>query len=272
MGSLVLRLLCGVIVAAAAVFECGCARTFDIGGRDGWVLAPAEGYNHWAERNRFLINDILAFKYKSGQDSVLQVTAPSYYTCNATIPILNMSTGDDSFKLDHSGPFYFISGVQAHCQKGQKLIVVVLSPRPLPTAAPPKPAAAPTAVTPPSPSPTAAAPVPHSTIPPSPATSPGTAPATTPAGAHVPSPGPATAPSTPRHGKVPAAAPAPAGPTSAAPTSISPATAEGNATAVPPSGSHGGAPALAPGKSSAEGGLTGSTVLVVAITVALMVM
>ncbi|KAL7239253.1 hypothetical protein ACSBR2_005200 [Camellia fascicularis] len=30
-------------------------------------------------------------------------------------------------KLNRSGPFYFISGEEGHCDKGQKLIVVVMS-------------------------------------------------------------------------------------------------------------------------------------------------
>jgi len=32
-------------------------------------------------------------------------------------------------KLDRSGPFYFISGAEGHCEKGQKLVTVVLSVR-----------------------------------------------------------------------------------------------------------------------------------------------
>lgn len=36
--------------------------TFYVGGRDGWVLNPKEEYIHWAERNRFQINDTLSTK------------------------------------------------------------------------------------------------------------------------------------------------------------------------------------------------------------------
>ncbi|KAE8720455.1 nuclear nucleic acid-binding protein C1D [Hibiscus syriacus] len=46
----------------------------------------------------FLSLYITVWKYDSGQDSVL-------------------------------GPFYFISGAKGHCEQGQKLVVVVLSPR-----------------------------------------------------------------------------------------------------------------------------------------------
>ena len=33
--------------------------SFDVGGKDGWVINPSESYNHWAERNRFQVNDSL---------------------------------------------------------------------------------------------------------------------------------------------------------------------------------------------------------------------
>jgi len=35
------------------------AYNFFVGGKDGWVLHPSEKYNHWAERNRFRVNDTL---------------------------------------------------------------------------------------------------------------------------------------------------------------------------------------------------------------------
>jgi len=35
------------------------ARQYDVGGRDGWVAKPSEDYNHWAQRNRFQVNDTL---------------------------------------------------------------------------------------------------------------------------------------------------------------------------------------------------------------------
>lgn len=33
------------------------ARTFYVGGDDGWVLEPSKNYTNWAERYRFQIND-----------------------------------------------------------------------------------------------------------------------------------------------------------------------------------------------------------------------
>ncbi|XP_054811379.1 early nodulin-like protein 2 [Prosopis cineraria] len=102
---------------------------FYVGGKDGWVLKPSEGYNHWAERNRFQVNDTLYFKYKKGSDSVLVVEKADYDSCNTKNPMKKMNDGDSYFIFDKSGPYFFISGNSNNCQKGQKLIVVVLAVR-----------------------------------------------------------------------------------------------------------------------------------------------
>ncbi|PON74863.1 Cupredoxin [Trema orientale] len=137
------------------------AYKFFVGGKDGWVLNPSESFNHWAERNRFQVNDTLFFKYKEGSDSVLVVNRDDYDTCNATNPKLSLTDGGSVFTFDRSGPFYFISGNTQNCQKGQKLVVVVLAVRDKkrqPTSPPPA-----------SPPPASVAPLPPSTAPTSPA-------------------------------------------------------------------------------------------------------
>ncbi|KAI9083576.1 hypothetical protein K1719_034518 [Acacia pycnantha] len=48
------------------------ARTFYAGNQDGWVLNPSDSYAQWSSRNRFLINDVVVFKYQKGSDSVLE--------------------------------------------------------------------------------------------------------------------------------------------------------------------------------------------------------
>ncbi|XP_057461833.1 uncharacterized protein LOC130752060 [Actinidia eriantha] len=88
------------------------------------------------------------FKYNKGSDSVLVVAKEDYQNCYKSNPIQTLDGGDSVFKFDRSGPFYFISGYGDHCEKGQKLIVVVLavrnathkSPTPSPLS-PPSPAA-----------------------------------------------------------------------------------------------------------------------------------
>ncbi|XP_027115756.1 early nodulin-like protein 4 isoform X2 [Coffea arabica] len=110
--------------------------TFYVGGREGWVLKPKEDYNQWAGRNRFQINDTLIFRYKKGYDDVLEVDKDDYYNCNKENPFLALKDGESVFKFNRSGPFFFISGYADNCQKGQRLIIVVLHPR---AASPPSP-------------------------------------------------------------------------------------------------------------------------------------
>ena len=72
---------------------------------------------------------ISVFKYDGEKDSVLQVTRGDYLNCNTSSPIEEYKDGNTKVKLNKPGPFYFISGTKGHCEKGQKLIVVVMSPR-----------------------------------------------------------------------------------------------------------------------------------------------
>ncbi|XP_058773907.1 early nodulin-like protein 3 [Vicia villosa] len=101
---------------------------FNVGGKDGWAVKPSQCYSQWAQKNRFQINDTLYFKYNKGSDSVLVVNYQDYNSCNTNNPILKLDGGNSIFKFDRSGPFFFISGNVENCQKGEKLIVVVLSP------------------------------------------------------------------------------------------------------------------------------------------------
>ncbi|KAK9284586.1 hypothetical protein L1049_023762 [Liquidambar formosana] len=105
------------------------AYKFFVGGKDGWKLNPSENFNHWAERNRFQVNDTLFFNYNKGSDSVLVVTKDDYYKCNTKNPIKALTDGDSVFEFNRSGPFFFISGNAGSCEKDQKLIIVVLAVR-----------------------------------------------------------------------------------------------------------------------------------------------
>ncbi|XP_055801852.1 early nodulin-like protein 1 [Solanum dulcamara] len=107
---------------------CEANYTFYAGGKSGWVLNPSESYVHWAERNRFQVNDTIIFKFKLGSNSVLLVDKDDYNNCNKDNPILELEHGNSKFRFDGSGPFYFISGHEDNCEKGQKLMIVVLSP------------------------------------------------------------------------------------------------------------------------------------------------
>lgn len=91
---------------------------------------------------------LLVFKYKNGSDSVLLVDQDDYDTCNKEKPIRKLENDGEyaKIKLDHTGPFFFISGYANHCEEGQKIVVLVMHPRGhgLTTAQPPAPAPAPT--------------------------------------------------------------------------------------------------------------------------------
>lgn len=124
---------------------------FTVGGENNWEVpndTNAEIYNQWAGRNRFKVGDSLVFVYNSNEDSVLQVTHQKYVSCNTSDPINKFQDGYTVFKLNQPGSFYFISGANGHCQKSQKLHVVVMAirgvtPPSSPPQFPPVPAPAP---------------------------------------------------------------------------------------------------------------------------------
>ncbi|PKI79114.1 mavicyanin [Punica granatum] len=111
-----------VIVCCVSCFE------FEVGGPEGWVVPPANDsklYNDWASENRFRVGDNIHFKYL--KDSVMAVTEAEYKKCNSTRPAFFSNTGNTVYVFNHSGSFYFISGVSGHCEKGQRMIVKVMS-------------------------------------------------------------------------------------------------------------------------------------------------
>jgi len=105
---------------------------FTVGSKNGWVVptgSESMTFNQWAEKIRFHVGDALLFKYVANQDSVLLVTRDAFQTCNTTNPAASYNDGNTSFKFPRPGPYYFISGAQGHCEKGQKIVVVVMSHR-----------------------------------------------------------------------------------------------------------------------------------------------
>ncbi|KAL5715460.1 hypothetical protein ACHQM5_017274 [Ranunculus cassubicifolius] len=163
------------------------AYDFTVGGKDGWVLNPSESYSQWSGRNRFITNDVLDFKYNQATDSVLVVSKQDFDTCNTSNPISKLEGGSSSFRVDTPGPFYFITGNQSNCQAGQKLALVVISPRTeIPSASPTNPLGLPPPSSSPMlspPSPPTMAPVsspPSPSLPSSPTSGPGMAPGMSP--------------------------------------------------------------------------------------------
>ncbi|GMP49224.1 hypothetical protein CsSME_00016274 [Camellia sinensis var. sinensis] len=89
-------------------------------------LSESESLNLWAQHSRFLIGDSLVWNYDGNKDSVVEVRKRDYITCNTLSPIAEHNDDNTKVKLDQSGPLYFISEEKGHCDKGQKLIVVVM--------------------------------------------------------------------------------------------------------------------------------------------------
>ncbi|XP_023743680.1 early nodulin-like protein 1 [Lactuca sativa] len=158
-----------LFIISAGFFRSCYGYTFHVGGKNGWVIDPRESYNHWAERNRFQVNDTLVFKYKKGMDSVLVVNEEAYHNCNKTDPKETLNDGYSVFKFTRSGPFFFISGHDGKCENGEKLWIVVMAVSHRThtvhsTAAPPTPASATLPPTTPAPPKTAAAPMPSAML------------------------------------------------------------------------------------------------------------
>jgi hypothetical protein len=65
------------------------------------------------------------FVYPKDKDSVLLVEPSDYNACNTSSYDKKFTDGSTSFTLDRSGAFFFISGVEANCRAGEKLIVMV---------------------------------------------------------------------------------------------------------------------------------------------------
>lgn len=157
----------------------GNAFEFNVGGNNGWAV-PADpnsnSHNQWAEKNRFQTGDSLLFVYSRDKDSVLSVTKEDYDNCSTDRPLQKFTDGNTVFTFNHSGPYYFISGVKDNCLKNEKIIVVVmadrskLAPAPNGTVAAPPPSNETMAAPPPSNETTASPPPPPSAeVPPSPA-------------------------------------------------------------------------------------------------------
>ncbi|XP_022962176.1 early nodulin-like protein 1 [Cucurbita moschata] len=103
-----------------------------VGGKpNAWKLpsSQSQSLNQWAETSRFRVGDTLAWSYEEGKDSVLKVGKEDYEACNTQNPEQRFEDGNTKVELHKPGPFYFISGAKGHCEQGQKLVVVVVTPR-----------------------------------------------------------------------------------------------------------------------------------------------
>ncbi|KAL8488604.1 hypothetical protein ACS0TY_024308 [Phlomoides rotata] len=105
------------------------SREFLVGSKnDSWQIPSSpDVFNNWAKNIRFQIGDSIVFEYDGKSDSVVRVSDEDYIRCNKSNPIKSYNDGNTKILLHKSGPFYYISGAEGHCEKGQKLEIRVLS-------------------------------------------------------------------------------------------------------------------------------------------------
>ncbi|KAL6640028.1 hypothetical protein ACP70R_022338 [Stipagrostis hirtigluma subsp. patula] len=127
MASRAALLFCASLAFAVAVSE---ARDFVVGGADnGWkVPDQPDALSRWASACRFHVGDNLVF---GAADSVLEVTREDYDRCSTASPLAAHKAAGGAaavtVPLPRSGPFYFVSGAPGSCQKGERVVVVVMS-------------------------------------------------------------------------------------------------------------------------------------------------
>ncbi|XP_010525779.1 PREDICTED: early nodulin-like protein 1 [Tarenaya hassleriana] len=113
------------------LFTVSQAREILVGGSENsWKVPESSNdtLSHWSATNRFKVGDVLVWKYDQKIDSVLQVTKEDFDSCNTLKPIKEHKDGNTKVELVESGPHFFISGAPGNCGKGEKMMVVVISP------------------------------------------------------------------------------------------------------------------------------------------------
>ncbi|EPS65145.1 hypothetical protein M569_09633 [Genlisea aurea] len=116
-----------VVLFLLLLAQCARCSEFRVGDRAGWAVPPINGtgiFNAWASKLRFKVGDSLSFAYE--KDSVMEVDREGYASCYSITPNFFSNDGDTVFTFNRTGFFYFISGSEGHCNRGQKMIVWVV--------------------------------------------------------------------------------------------------------------------------------------------------
>ncbi|XP_022870795.1 early nodulin-like protein 1 [Olea europaea var. sylvestris] len=109
--------------------KCLKTREFVVGCENNLWAVPSsvDEFNKWAKKTHFQIGDSLVLKYNSKTHSVLEVNEEGYKISNNANLIKSHNDRETTISLEKSCLFFFISGAEEHCQKGQRLEVMVLS-------------------------------------------------------------------------------------------------------------------------------------------------
>ncbi|CAI9093393.1 OLC1v1028891C1 [Oldenlandia corymbosa var. corymbosa] len=114
-----------LMIQAATFISCYQYKVGDLHAWNKPTSANPDIYAKWSENHKFQLGDSLFFLYPPSQDSVLQVTPQHFKSCNRKNPILTMNDGNSVYNITIGGEFYFISGVEGHCEKAQKIQISV---------------------------------------------------------------------------------------------------------------------------------------------------
>ncbi|CAO2175854.1 unnamed protein product [Urochloa humidicola] len=135
MASRAALLLCTSVVVLAAAAGAD-ARDFVVGGNYGWkAQAQPDALTKWASALRFQVGDNLVFKLDGAADSVLEVTRDDFNRCSTAAPLVTHRAATAgaggatavTVPLPRSGPYFFVGGAPGSCQKGERLLLIVLS-------------------------------------------------------------------------------------------------------------------------------------------------
>lgn len=131
MAKVLATVLCAALAFAAAVAVAN-ARDHVVGGNNGggWkVPAQPDALNRWAEATRFHIGDNLVFKFDGAADAVLEVTRDDYNHCGTGSPVATHKPtgGAATVPLTSSGYHFFVGAAPGSCDKGERVIVLVMS-------------------------------------------------------------------------------------------------------------------------------------------------
>ncbi|KAM0885644.1 hypothetical protein ACQ4PT_030213 [Festuca glaucescens] len=120
-----LAVLAAVVAVAALLPATASAASYTVGDSSGWDLGI--DYGAWADGKKFRVGDTLEFLYSSGEGDhdVVVVDERSFASCSVPGNAPTFTSGDDKVSLTKAGKWFFICGVEGHCQGGMKLAVNV---------------------------------------------------------------------------------------------------------------------------------------------------
>ncbi|KQK12791.1 basic blue protein [Brachypodium distachyon] len=124
-GKITLAAAMAALVVAALLPATASAAAYTVGDGSGWDLGI--DYTAWAKGKKFRVGDTLEFLYSLGEaeHNVVVVDATSYASCSVPSNAPTFTSGDDTITLTAPGEWFFICGIEGHCQDGMYLDINV---------------------------------------------------------------------------------------------------------------------------------------------------